>query len=159
MKAAETAVSLGAGLLGGFVGNALLGLLFTRRFVNGILYDPTRQSALFLSVTPQRNVALSVIGLIVLSSLHGWLFARVRKTLPEWTWWAKGCVFGTWIWMIFWLPQEWFVYVTLLGEPVSLASFELVLLLGGSIVEGIVIATVVEKWHTRAFVSKAHRCP
>jgi hypothetical protein len=40
---------------------------------------------------------------------------------------------------MFWLFQEWFVYHTLLMEPLWRNAFELVLLLMGSLVEGAVI--------------------
>lgn len=47
------------------------------------------------------------------------------------------------IWAMYWLFQEWFVYVTLLQEPPILAGLELAILLLGSMLEGVVIAGVV----------------
>jgi hypothetical protein len=105
-----------------------------------VLYHPTWQSPLFLELTPQRDVALSVIGLIFLSGLHGALFARLEPSIPGHSWLGKGLFWGTTIWLTYWLFQEWFIYVTLLREPVLLALFELAILLGGSLVEGVVIA-------------------
>jgi hypothetical protein len=41
---------------------------------------------------------------------------------------------------MYWLFQEWFIYNTLLGEPVLLNLFELSILLLGSLAEGIILA-------------------
>jgi hypothetical protein len=41
---------------------------------------------------------------------------------------------------MFWLFQEWFIYQTLLGEPLILNLLELSILLLGSLVEGAIIA-------------------
>jgi hypothetical protein len=41
---------------------------------------------------------------------------------------------------MFWLFQEWFIYHTLLGEPLILNLLELSILLLGSLVEGAIIA-------------------
>jgi hypothetical protein len=46
--------------------------------------------------------------------------------------------------------QEWFIYNTLLGEPILLNLLELGVLLLGSIVEGIVIAFFLERNDQRA---------
>lgn len=135
-------IGTAAGVLGGFLGNGFLGLMFTRDFVRSVLYDAERQSQLFLTVTPTRDVAVSVAGLVALSALHGWLFFWCRDALWGRSWWAKGCTFGVAIWGVYWLFQEWFVYVTLLREPLALAAFELVILLGGALVEGVAIAAV-----------------
>lgn len=143
MNGRMTAWSWLAGLAGGLAGNGVLGLLFTSRWAQAILHDPERQSALFLTVTPQRDVAVSVAGLVLLSSLHGWLYLKLRGALGGSTWWQRGLVWGATIWAMYWLFQEWFVYVTLLGEPVPLAAFELLLLLLGALVEGSVIAGIM----------------
>jgi hypothetical protein len=44
------------------------------------------------------------------------------------------------IWLMYWLFQEWFIYHTLLGEPLFLNLLELSILIVGSLVEGIVIS-------------------
>ena len=41
---------------------------------------------------------------------------------------------------MYWLFQEWFIYNTLLGEPLLLNALELGILMLGSLVEGAVIA-------------------
>ncbi|HUT40963.1 MAG TPA: hypothetical protein VM011_06425 [Gammaproteobacteria bacterium] len=132
--------SLVAGWAGGFAGNALLGALFSSPWVREILYNPEVQSQLFISLTPQRNIALSVAGLVVLSGLHGVLFAILRPSIPGESWIGKGVWWGLALWVVYWLAQEWFIYITLLGEPMGLAAFELGILLAGSLVEGVVIA-------------------
>lgn len=130
----------GAGMAGGFVGNAALGLLFTSPPVQAVLYDEHLQSSLFLEVTPTRDVAYSVVGLIVLSSIHGLLFKQFEPAIPGKAWWAKGLAWGGVIWAMYWLFQEWFIYHTLLREPLELAAFELAILFFGSLAEGLVIA-------------------
>lgn len=129
-----------AGWLGGFLGNGLLGALFSTPMVRDLLYDPARQSELFIAVTPQRDIAVSVIGLVVLSGIHGILFSILRESIPGRTWMQKGLWWGFALWALYWLFQEWFIYVTLLREPVVLAALELCLLLLGSLLEGVVIA-------------------
>jgi hypothetical protein len=126
--------------VGGFVGNASLGVMFSLPLVRRILYDPNLQSRLFLEVTPQRDIPVSVAGLVVLSAVHGWLFTQFSSAIPGGTWRRKGLYWGVVIFALYWLPQEWFVYHTLLGEPLLLNLLELSLLLVGSLVEGIVIA-------------------
>lgn len=75
-----------AGLIGGFVGNGVLGILFSSTPVQRILYDPALQGRLFLEVTPQRNIPESVAGLVVLRVIHGWVFAIVEPAAPGKTW-------------------------------------------------------------------------
>lgn len=135
--------SLIAGWLGGFVGNAFLGAAFTSPWIKEVLYNPAWQSTLFLQITPQRDIAVSVVGLVVLSGLHGMLFQVVRAALPGRTAWQKGAFWGLCIWAIYWLFQEWFIYITLLGEPVLLATLELTILLIGSLIEGLVIGKII----------------
>ena len=137
--------ALAAGLAGGLAGNVLLGLCFTSPWVQSILYDPARQSALFLQITPQRDIALSVAGLVVLSAVHGVLFVVLGPAMPGKSRIAKGAFWGLMIWTMYWLFQEWFVYHTLLGEPVLLCLVELAILLAGSILEGIVIAAAAPR--------------
>lgn len=132
--------ALQAGWLGGFVGNGLLGALFSSSPVREILYNPNVQSQLFLTLTPQRDIAVSVIGLVVLSGLHGVLFAVLQASIPGKSWLPKGLWWGFFLWATYWLFQEWFIYITLLGEPLSLAALELGILLLGSLLEGVVIS-------------------
>jgi len=129
-----------SGLAGGFLGNGLLGALFSAPPLRRVLYDPSLQSPLFLEITPQRNVPLSVAGLVVLSGIHGWLFARLAAGIPGSTWVRQGLFWGVTIWATYWLFQEWFIYYTLLQEPPLLALPELAVLLPGSLAEGLVIA-------------------
>lgn len=131
---------LGAGLLGGFIGNAVFGLIFTSPPVHALLYDPVLQSALFIELTPQRNIPLSVAGLVVLSIIHAWLFWVLQPSIPGRNWVRKGLFWGGVIWAMYWLFQEWFIYHTLLGEPWLLNFLELAILLTGSIGEGLIIA-------------------
>ncbi len=132
--------SLLAGLGGGLVGNIVLAILFANPITQSILYDPALQSRLFIDITPQRNIPVSVAGLVILSAAHGWLYAQFAPSIPGFTWVRKGLFWGLTIWLMFWVFQEWFIYRTLLGEPIALNLFELVLLLCGSLAEGLVIA-------------------
>ena len=134
-----------AGLLGGFVSEAILGVLFVSPFIKSILYNPTIQSRLFLEVTPQRDLAASIIGLVILSIIHAWLYTVLMKSIPGDTWVKKGLFWGLIIWLMYWVFQEWFIYHTLLGEPFILNSLELVILLLGSFVEGLIIAFIFRK--------------
>lgn len=129
-----------AGLLGGFIGNGVLGALFSSPPVQAILYNPEWQSQLFIEITPKRNIPVSVAGLVVLSIIHAWLFSVLMPSIPGRTWAKKGLFWGLTIWLMYWLFQEWFIYNTLLGEPLLLNVLELTILMLGSLVEGIVIA-------------------
>ena len=134
-----------AGLVGGFVGNGVLGALFLSPPVQSILYNPEWQSQLFLEITPKRNLPVSVAGLVLLSMIHSWLFSVFMPSMPGKTWLRKGLFWGVTIWSMYWLFQEWFVYNTLLGEPLLLNVLELAILMLGSLVEGIVIAFFLAK--------------
>lgn len=134
-----------AGLLGGFFGNGILGAVFSLPFINTILYNPAIQSQLFIEVTPVRNIPLSVTGLIVLSVLHAYFFSTFEPSIPGKTWQKKGLFWGFTIWAMFWLFQEWFIYHTLLGEPLILNALELMILLTGSLVEGLIISFMLSK--------------
>ena len=134
-----------AGLLGGLLGNAFLGLAFTSPPIKSILYNPNIQSKLFLEITPQRNVPLSVAGIVILSVIHSWLFYILASAIPGKTWIRKGLFWGLVIWLMYWVFQEWFVYHTLLCEPILLNILELAFLLVGSFVEGIIIALFLAK--------------
>ena len=71
-----------AGLVGGFIGNGVLGALFSSPPVQTILYNPEWQSQLFIEITPQRNIPVSVAGLVVLSIIHAWLFSVFKASIP-----------------------------------------------------------------------------
>ncbi len=134
-----------AGWLGGFAGNAFFGVLFSSQWIKNMLYDPAWQSQLYLDITPQRNLAVSIVGLIVLSGLHGIFFQLFKPAIPGRSWFQQGLFWGLTIWTTYYLFQEWFIYVTLLNEPITLALIELAILLIGSLIEGLVIALAVEK--------------
>lgn len=134
-----------AGLIGGFISEGFLGGLFVSSFIKDILYNPDLQSQLFLDITPTRNVPISVIGIIVLSIIHAWLFNILAPSMPGRTWIRKGLFWGFAIWAMFWLFQEWFIYHTLLQEPILLNLLELTILLIGSLIEGVVIAWILRK--------------
>lgn len=129
-----------AGLVGGFIGNGILGALFSSPPIKSILYNPAWQSQLFIEITPKRDVPVSVAGLVVLSMIHSWLFTVFMPSIPGTTWWKKGLFWGLTICLMYWLFQEWFIYHTLLGEPYILNLLELAILLIGSMAEGLVIA-------------------
>jgi hypothetical protein len=141
---------ISAGLAGGFLGNGVLGALFSSRPVQSVLYNPRLQSELFIAITPKRNIPVSVAGLVVLSIVHAWLFSVLSSSMPGGTWLRKGIFWGFAIWLMYWVFQEWFIYNTLLGEPILLNLLELGVLLLGSIVEGIVIAFFLERNDQRA---------
>ena len=132
-----------AGLIGGFVGNGILGALFSTPPVRSLLYSPELQSELFRQVTPHRNISVSVAGLIMLSIVHAWLFAILFASIPGRTWLRKGLFWGVAIWAMYWVFQEWFIYHTLLDEPLLLCLLELLILLLGSLVEGVLISLIL----------------
>jgi hypothetical protein len=70
---------------------------------------------------------------------HFSLFGR-KSFPPGKTWVKKGLFWGFVIWLMYWVFQEWFIYHTLLLEPIALNLFELAILLAGSLVEGLIIA-------------------
>lgn len=146
---AMSAKTLAAGLIGGFVGNGVLGALFSSAPVHRVLYDPMLQSRLFREVTPLRNIPASVAGLVVLSVIHAWLFAIIEPSIPGKTWVGKGAFLGLVIWLMYWVFQEWFIYHTLLGEPVLLNLLELTLLLVGSVTEGLLISFIMLRRYVR----------
>ena len=134
-----------AGLAGGFLGNGVLGGLFSSPPVQAILYNPEWQSALFIEITPKRNIPVSVAGLVILSIIHAWLFEVFMPSIPGRNWIRKGLFWGLTIWLMFWVFQEWFIYHTLLGEPLILNALELAILLLGSLVEGVTIAFILAR--------------
>jgi hypothetical protein len=129
-----------AGLIGGFAGNGVMGAIFSSPPIKSILYNPEIQSPIFIEVTLKRNIPVSVIGLVVLSVIHAWLFSIFKPSIPGGTWFRQGLFWGLTIFLMFWLFQEWFIYHTLLGEPLILNLLELSILLLGSLVEGAIIA-------------------
>ena len=142
-----------AGWMGGFLGNGVLGAIYSLAPVQRLLYDPERQSRLFIELTPTRDMPVSVAGLILLSAVHGLLYARLHPALPGRDWRVRGFAWGTCIWAMYWVFQEWFIYRTLLLEPWSLVAFELLVLLSGALLEGLVIAFVIERWGLRTVAS------
>lgn len=145
MKANGKLKILVAGLIGGFIGNGVLGAVFSSPPIQSILYNPEWQSQLFIEITPKRDIPVSVAGLVVLSIVHAWLFSVFMPSIPGKTWQKKGLFWGLTIWLMYWLFQEWFIYNTLLGEPLLLNALELSILLLGSLVEGIIIAFVLAR--------------
>jgi hypothetical protein len=129
-----------AGLLGGFVSEGILGILFANSLTKSILYDPRFQSRLYIDITAQRNLPISIAGLVILSLVHAWLFVIFLKSVPGDTWVKKGLFWGFTIWLLYWVFQEWFMFRMLLGEPIILNLLELALLLIGSLIEGLIIA-------------------
>ncbi|MCX6303497.1 MAG: hypothetical protein NT040_00875 [Bacteroidetes bacterium] len=129
-----------SGLIAGFVSEGILGALFMSPPIQSILYNPNWQSKLFLEVTPTRDLIPSIAGIVILSVAHSWFFSLFQKSIPGATWIKKGLFWGFSIWLMFWVFQEWFIYHTLLKEPILLNLVELTVLLLGSFVEGLIIS-------------------
>lgn len=127
------------------MGNGVLGVAFSLPALRAVLYDPVVQSRLFIEITPLRNIPVSVSGLVILSVIHSWLFSVFAPSIPGASWVKKGLFWGLTIWLMFWVFQEWFIYRTLLAEPIVLNLLELAILLVGSLVEGLVISFVLER--------------
>ena len=76
-----------AGLVGGFIGNGVMGALFSSPPIQSILYNPEWQSQLFIEITPKRNIPVSVAALSywALSTLGFSAFScpRYRKDMAE----------------------------------------------------------------------------
>lgn len=134
-----------SGLSAGFISEGVLGGLFMSPFIQTILYNPVLQGKLFLEVTPTRNVFISVLGLVILSIAHSWLYTIFLPSIPGKRWVKKGLFWGMTIWLMYWVFQEWFIYHTLLNEPLLLNLVELIILLAGSLIEGLVIAAFFKK--------------
>lgn len=143
-----------SGLTAGCISEGILGALFMSPPVQGLLYDPDIQSKLFIDVTRTRNLLPSIIGMIVLSSTHSWFFSLFQKSIPGNTWVKRGLFWGFTIWLMYWVAQEWFIYHTLLGEPLLLNMVELAILLAGSLVEGLIISRFLFR-NTEAADSRA----
>ena len=134
-----------AGLIGGFIGEGIMGGLFMSPPINSILYNPEIQSQLFIDITPDRDLFKSIAGMVVLSIVHAWFYSIFFKSIPGKTWVKKGLFWGFTIWLMYWVFQEWFIYHTLLNEPILLNLLELTILLLGSLAEGIIIAWFLKK--------------
>ena len=149
---------LASGLVGGFLGNSVLGALFSAPLVTRVLFNPSIQSPVFIDLAHRRNIPVSVAGLVLLSVIHAWLFETLRPSIPGSSWMRQGLFFGATIWLMYWVPQEWFIYHTLLGEPLTLNALELVLLLIGSGVEGVFLAYALSSRTSsvRAAAGSAH---
>lgn len=134
-----------AAILAGFISEAFMGLIFTSQAIKGLLYNPKLQSEKFIEITSSREVSLTttIIGMILLSGIHSWLFSILHESIPGQTKLKQGLFFGFMIWLVYWLFQEWFVYHTMLGEPILLTLLELAILLAGSLIEGIIISFMV----------------
>lgn len=129
-----------SGLVAGFISEGLLGALFMSPPVKQLLYNPAYQSEVFIQITPTRELFPSIAGIVVLSIAHSWLFSVFQPSIPGSTWLKKGLFWGFTIWLMFWVFQEWFIYHTLLMEPLLLNFVELLILLAGSLTEGIIIS-------------------
>ena len=134
-----------AGLIGGFIGEGIMGGLFMSPPINSILYNPEIQSQLFIEITPDRDLFKSITGMVVLSVAHAWFYSIFIQSIPGKTWIKKGLFWGFTIWLMYWVFQEWFIYHTLLNEPILLNLLELTILLLGSLAEGIIIAWFLKK--------------
>lgn len=134
-----------AGLVGGFIGEGIMGGLFMSPPIHSILYDPSVQSQLFIEITPNRDFFKSIAGMVILSVAHAWFYSLFIKSIPGKTWIKKGLFWGFTIWLMYWVFQEWFIYHTLLNEPILLNLLELAILLLGSLAEGIIIAWFFKK--------------
>jgi hypothetical protein len=139
------------GLLAGFISSGIAGALFMSPLGQSVLYNPEWQSKTFIDITTARNLPLSIAGLIVVGIIHAWFYDIFKSSIQYKEWWKKGLFWGFCIWAMFWLPQEWWVYHTLLQEPLILNLFELMLLLIESLIEGLIIAYFIglapfEKW-------------
>jgi hypothetical protein len=143
MKTLKAFKIMYTGLIAGFVSEAILGALFMSPPVQYVLYNPEWQSHLFIEITPTRNLFKSVAGLVVLSIAHSWLYDVFKPSIPGHNWVRKGVFWGFTIWLMYWVFQEWFIYHTLLREPLLLNLLELTLLFIGSIAEGLIIAKLL----------------
>ncbi len=139
----KTLTIIFSGLIAGFISEGFLGALFMCQPIQKILYNPNWQSKLFLEVTPTRDLFPSVAGIVILSISHSWLFSLLQKSIPGKNWINKGLFWGMTIWLMYWVFQEWFVYHTLLQEPILLNLVELTILLVGSFIEGLIISKLL----------------
>lgn len=138
-----------SGLIAGFISEGILGGLFMSPPVQHLLYNPSYQSGTFIQLTPTRDLIPSIAGIVLLSIAHSWLFSVLQLSIPGNTWMRKGLFWGFTIWIMYWVFQEWFIYHTLLKEPILLNLVELILLLIGSSVEGLIISKFLFSKHEK----------
>lgn len=138
-----------SGLAAGFISEGILGGLFMSPPVHNLLYNPSWQSDTFITLTPTRDLFPSIAGIVILSIAHSWLFNILQPSIPGTTWIRKGLFWGFTIWIMYWVFQEWFIYHTLLKEPLLLNLVELFLLLTGSLVEGLIISKFLFSKHEK----------
>jgi hypothetical protein len=131
--------------IAGFIAEGFMGAAFSGGPARSILYDPDIQSRLFIEITPTRNLAYSIFGLLVWSSFHGFVFKRFLPLIPGSNQIQKGIFFGIGIWFFYWLPQEWFMFHTLIREPILLCLLELCILIIGSIIQGVILALFIKE--------------
>lgn len=129
-----------SGIIAGFISEGILGGLFMSPPIQSILYNPDWQSKVFIDLTPTRDLFPSIAGIVLLSIAHSWFFSLFQKAIPGDTWIKKGLFWGFTIWLLYWVFQEWFIYHTLLKEPLLLNLVELTILMAGSLVEGLIIS-------------------
>lgn len=87
---------------------------------------------------------LQMAGLLFgLTLAHAWVYGVVRASLPG-RGWRKGLGFGVGIWLFSYLFYELFTPFNLLGEPLHLLAYELILWLGVALTEGCTLATLIE---------------
>ncbi|MBN8699621.1 MAG: hypothetical protein J0L54_08400 [Chitinophagales bacterium] len=144
-----------SGLVAGFISEGILGALFMSPPVKHFLYNPAYQSDVFIQITPTRDLFPSIAGIVVLSIAHSWLFTVLQASIPGSTWLKKGLFWGFTIWLMFWVFQEWFIYHTLLREPLLLNLVELLILLAGSLMEGIIISKLLYPANIKQNTQKA----
>ncbi len=132
-----------AGLVAGLISNGLLGVIFTSSPVESIIYHPELQSDTFNQVVPHRNVYVTLVGLCILSMIHSLFYAVFYQSIPGTSWLRKGLFWGFTVWAIYWVFQDWFMFHTLLHEPVLLNIFQLTIMLFCSLTEGSIIAFIL----------------
>lgn len=127
---------VGIGLLAGFVSQGLMGALFMNPWSLALLSDPGLQSALYRELSALRPLVPSIVGLVLWGVVPAFLHRRLAHPGP---WWKSGLATGAWVWGLFWLPQEWFMYITLLAEPLPLALLELAFAAVGCAAQGLLL--------------------
>ncbi len=143
MKTKKAFKIIYTGIIAGFVCQGILGALFMSPPIQYLLYNPAWQSDLFIDITPSRNLIKSIVGMVILSIAHSWLYDVLKASIPGHNWVRKGLFWGFTIWLMYWVFQEWFIYHTLLNEPLLLNLLELVLVFIGSIAEGLIISKLL----------------
>ena len=123
------------GLAAGFLSNAVIGFVMTRKQIHALLTSPTRNSATYVDVTAKINLPVAISGLVALSVIHAWDFTVLSPSLPGDTWAIHGLAFGGLIWLFFWLFQEWFSFRNLLKVPLAISALRLCVLAGGAAIE------------------------